>query len=112
AHCSEQLGTVRFLIALVDNVAQVVPMEAGDVLVRLAELELRQDVVPHAARSAGGEGGDRLIREGLAERAELALFGAGLGGPFGNAVCLVDSEERERYALKPGHGVLASQALG
>ena len=59
---------MRLLVALMRHVTQVGAMEAGDVFVRLAELELLQDVVPHAAGGAGGEGGDGLIRKMLAQR--------------------------------------------
>ena len=90
---------MRLLVALVHDVAQVGAVEAGDVLVRVAKLELLQDVVAHAARGAGGEGGDGLVGKMLAQRTELAVFRAELVAPFGDAVRFVDGEKGQRDLL-------------
>ena len=88
---------MRSLLALMHHVAQIRAVEARDVLMRVAQLELLENVVPHAARRARGEGGDRLVRKILPQRAELPVLRAELVPPFGNAVRLVDREERERH---------------
>ena len=62
----QQQARVRLFVALVRHVAQVGAVEAGDVLVRIAQPELFQNVVPHAPGGAGGERGDGLIGEVLA----------------------------------------------
>jgi len=43
---------------------------------------------------AGGEGGDGESGEILAERIELAIFGAELMAPFGDAVSFVNGKKR------------------
>ena len=52
-------------------------MKAGDVLVRIAQLELVNDVVPDAPRGAGRERRDRAIREN--ERAGSSTAGSRAG---------------------------------
>jgi hypothetical protein len=93
------------------DVAQVGAVEAGDVFVRVAELKLLQNIVPHALGGAGGEGGDRLVGKVLAQRAQLAVLGAEFVAPFGDAVGFVDGEERQRHAAQPRDGIVARQAL-
>ena len=61
-----QPAAVRLLVALLHDVTQVGAMEAGDVLVRLAKLELVEDILPHAPRGAGGKRGDGHLRKILA----------------------------------------------
>ena len=80
-------------------------MEAGDVFVRIAKLELLEDIVAHAPGGAGGEGGDGLIGKVLPQRAELAVLGAKLVAPFGDAVGFVDGEKSQRNALKPAERI-------
>ena len=102
---------MRLLVALMRHVAQVGAVEAGDIFVRIAKLKLLEDVVPHALRGAGGEGGDGLTGKVLPQGGELAVFGAKFVAPFGNAVRLVDGEERQRHAAQPGDGIVARQAF-
>jgi len=61
--------------------------------------------VAHAPGSAGGEGGDGRIGKVLPQRAELAVLGAKLVAPFGDAVGFVDGEKGQRNALQPADGV-------
>ena len=51
-------------------------MKAGDIFVRIAKLELVENIVAHTPGGAGGESGDGLIGEVLAQGAELAVLGA------------------------------------
>src|SRR5215469_2142931 len=87
-------------------------MEAGDVLVRIVELQLSQDVMAHALRGAGGKSGDRTIRKVFSQAAELTVLGTELVAPLGNAVCFVDGEESQRHPARPADRVRASQPLG
>jgi len=87
-------------------------MEADDVLIGLAQLELLQNIVPHVARGAGGEGGDRGLREMLAQGAQVAVFGPELMAPFGDAVSFVDGEKSDGDVLQPADGVRPGEALG
>ncbi len=56
-------------------------MKAGDVFVRIAQAELRQNVVPHVARGAGGKRGDGLIREIARAGGSTAGIRDGTRGP-------------------------------
>ena len=102
---------MRVAVALAHYIAQISAVEAGDVLMGVAQLQLFEDIVPHAAGGAGGEGGDGLVREVLAERTELAVFGAELVAPFGDAVGFVDGEEGQRNPPQPTDGIGAGQAF-
>ena len=86
-------------------------MEAGDVLVRVAQAELLQDVVPHLAGGAGRERRDRVIRKQLAQAAQLPVFRTKLVPPFGNAMRFVDGEKRQRHAPEKLDEILAQQPL-
>ena len=103
---------MRVLGALLYHVAKVGAVKAGDVFVRIAQPELIENVVPHALRRTGGEGGDGNIGEVLAQAGELAVLRAELVAPFGDAVRLIDGEQREWHLFEPAHGVFAGQAFG
>ena len=77
----------------------------------VAQLELANDVMPHALRGACGEGRDRAVRKMSAQAAELAVFRPELVAPFRNAMRFVNREEQNRHALQPVDGVLARQPL-
>ena len=64
----EQLQ-LRPRFALMHHVAQILAMEAGDVEIGLAHLQLLQNVVPDLPRRAGGEGRDRKLRKAGAQPA-------------------------------------------
>src|SRR5690242_13629212 len=98
---AQQQFILRASIGLANDVAQIGAAKAGDVLERLAEPELLDDVVADALGGAGGEGGNRAVREKFAEAAELAILGAEVMAPFGNAMGFVNSEERDGDAPKP-----------
>ena len=80
-------------------------------LSRLAQLELANDVMPHALRGACSEGRDGAVRKMSAQAAELAVFRPELVAPFRNAMRFVNREEQDRHALQPVVGVLARQPL-
>ena len=99
-------------VAFPYDVAQIRAVEAGDVFVRLAQCELRDDVVPDLPRGAGGEGRDGAVWEILAQLAELAIFGTKFVAPFGDAMGFIYREERNGDALQPCDGVGAGEPLG
>ena len=86
------------------DVIQIRAMEAGDVFVGLAELELFDDVVADVLGGAGGEGGDGAIGEMGAQIIELAVFGAEFVAPFGDAVGFVDYEIGDGNVAQPFDG--------
>ena len=69
-------------IAFVHHVTQIGAVKAGNVLVRIAQAELVNDVVPDPACGAGGKGSDGKVREMDAQRAELPVIGPELVSPF------------------------------
>ena len=85
------------MIALPHDVAQVRTMKAGDVLVRIAKLELLDDVVAYALGGAGGKGGDGNLGKIFAQQAQLAVLGTEFVSPLGDAVRLIDREQRQRH---------------
>ena len=78
------------------HIAQVFAMEAGDVEMRIAHLQLLQNVVPHLPRRAGGEGRNRKLGKARAQSAELAVVGPELVAPLGNAMRLIDRKKSYR----------------
>ena len=112
AQRANQQVVLHPVFAFFDQILQVGTMEAGDVLVGIAQTKLRDDVMADLARRAGGKGGDRALGKVLTQRAELPVFGTKFVSPFGNAVRLVDGKKRNRNALQPVNGVLARKPLG
>ena len=74
-------------------------------------MELVDDVVADLLGGAGGEGGDGVIGEEGAEFAELAVFGAEVVAPLGDAVGFVNGEEGERDLPEPVGGAFHDGAL-
>src|SRR5215469_9844914 len=87
-------------------------MEAGDVLVRIVQLQLSQDVMAHALRGAGSKSGDRTIGKVFSQAAELTVLWAELVAPLGNTMRFVDGEQSQRHSAQPADRVRASQPLG
>ena len=88
-------------VTLANDVSKIGAAKAGDMFVGIAKAELLDDVVADALRGAGGESGDGAIREEFAEAAELAIFGAEVMSPFGDAMGFVDREEGYGHAAEP-----------
>ncbi len=88
-------------VRLADDVTQIGAAKAGDVLIRIAEAELLDDVVADALRGAGREGSNRAVGKEFAETAELAVLGAEVVAPFGDAMGFVDGKEGDGHAPEP-----------
>ena len=86
-------------------------MEADDILVRLAQLELLQNIVPHAPRGAGREGCDGAIGKVAPQTAQLPVVRPEFMPPLRDTVRLVDGKKRDWDMLKPVDGVHTRQAL-
>ncbi len=87
-------------------------MKAGNVFIRLAEMELGENVGADMFGCAGGEGGDRAVGKALAQAAELAVLGTEFVSPLGDAVGFVDGEKRDGHLLEPTQRIGAGEALG
>ena len=74
-------------------VGQVCTVETADEGVRVRELELLDDVLPHTARGGGGERHEGNIGQLFAELRDLPILGAEIVAPLGDAVRFVDGDE-------------------
>ncbi len=75
-----------------DAVGEVGAVEARDERHRRTELQVRDDVLAHAAGRGGGERHQRHAGQGRAEAGELAILGTEVVAPLRHAVGLVDGE--------------------
>ena len=80
------------LALLDDRVADVGPVEAGDVAGRVAEAQAGADVVAGLRVGGGGAGDDGHAGEQPAQPAQLHVLGAEVVAPLADAVRLVDGE--------------------
>ena len=100
-------------VALPHQVAQVRPVEARDVLVRLAQVELREDVVPHAPRGAGGEGGDGHGPENVSRSALSWRYSGRNSWPHSEMQCASSMAKKATGTARSQSMVsCARQALG
>ena len=76
-------------------------MKAGNVFVRIAQLQLVKNVVPHPLGGAGGEGRNGTVGKMRAQTAQLPVFRAKLMPPLRDAMGFVNREKRDRYTLQP-----------
>jgi hypothetical protein len=90
--CDQQIH-LRAAIAFPDYVTQIGAMKAGDVFVRIAQLKLVNDVVPHALGGARGECRDRNLWKLQAQPAQLAVVRAKFVAPFRNAVGFINCKQ-------------------
>jgi len=111
---------------LLDPVGEVGSVEGGDVVGGGSEFELFDDVAPDTVGRGGGEGHKWRIRKTATELGELAVLGAEVVSPLGNAVCLIHGEaadfpllevfekaaEHEAFRGDVEHLVVAGEELG
>jgi hypothetical protein len=91
AQKSQQL-VVR-LVFRNDAVGEVRTVEAGDVTFRLAQFQVRDDILAHARRGGGGERHERDFGKHFPQLRELAVFRAEIVAPFADAMRLVHGDE-------------------
>ena len=91
---------------------QVLAVEAGDELVRLREPQAGGDVGPDARGGGGGQRQADGLRETLAHFDQLAVFGAEVVAPFGDAVGLVDGQQVDLHTRKQVEQARGQQRLG
>ena len=95
-----------------DAVLDVGPVEARDELLRALEREPRRDLAVRGLGGRGGEGDARHVGPPLGELGQREVVGPEVVAPLGDAVRLVDGEERHRAALEEPLGRLAVEPLG
>src|SRR6267142_479298 len=97
----QQQTILRFAVALLHQVAKIWPPKAGDVLERVTQAQLLNNIVTNALRGAGGERRNRLSWKLGAETAQLTILRPEIVAPFRNAMRFVNDEERELQLLEP-----------
>ena len=99
------------VLLLGDPVADVGPVEAGDELGGVFELEPRDDL-PAGGRVRGRcERDARDLRPALVQQVELDVVGPEVVAPLGDAVGLVDREQRDRHPPEQLQETLGQQPL-
>ena len=96
----ERLQLVQRLALLDDGVADVGPVEAGDVTRRLGEAQPEAHVVACLRVGGGGAREDRHVWEELSQLAELHVLRAEVVPPLADAVRLVDGEQGDARARR------------
>src|ERR1700719_698408 len=84
-------------------------MKAGNVLRRVAQLQLTEDVVTNSPSCAGGKRRNRAVGKMNAQAAQLPVLGTKFMSPLRNAVGLVNGEECNGEALHRTNVVSARQ---
>src|SRR4029077_1068434 len=98
---------LRARVALLDNVAEIWPMEAGYVFVRILQLQLVENVVSYPPGRASGESCDRMSGELRTQTAELPVLRTKFVSPLRNTVGLVNCEESQRNSFDPAQCVFS-----
>ncbi len=103
AHQVRQLARQRLPRA--NRVADVGPVEPGDDQPLGRDAELLEHVGPGAVVGGRGQRQPRHLGKGIEQRTQLAVVGAEIVAPFGNAMRLVDGEQaqgRRRQQIAEG----------
>ena len=98
-------------LAFADQVVQVGAVKAGNVFVGVAQLELRQNVVPHGAGSARRKCCDRVVGKLCVQAIQLPVFGTELVSPFRDAMGFVYGKERDGHVEQPAQRFAARQTF-
>ncbi len=108
----EQQRQLLDAVALAHQITQIGTVKAGNVFIRLAQMELRQYVRANMTRRASRKGSNRTVGKSLAQAAELAVFGTEFVSPLRNAVGFVNGKKCDGHLLQPSQGIGAGKALG
>ena len=85
-----------------DAIGQVRAVETGDVTFRLAQFQMRDDVLAHAPGRGGGERHERDVGKMFSQFGNLAVFRTEIVAPFADAMRLVNGDEFHVPALQIG----------
>ncbi len=95
-----------------DPVLDVRPVEAGDEVPGLLQAEPRHDLGVGGLGGRRGQRDPRHLRPALVQHRQREVVGPEVVTPLGDAVRLVDREERDRPPVEQPLGALGAQALG
>src|ERR1700733_250593 len=84
-------------------------MKTGDVLCRIAQLQLIKNVVTNTPSCACGESCDRAVGKMNSQTAQLAVLGPEFVPPLGDAMSLVDGEKCDGHTLQPANSICSRQ---
>ena len=82
------------------RVADVRTVERTDELARVLQRQPLHDLAPGRRIRGGGQSDPRHVRPALVQQGQLAVFGAEIVAPLGDAMRLVDREQRDRRAFQ------------
>ena len=99
-------------VARADVVADVGPVEAGDDEAVVRNAELDEYVLARRLVGRGGESEARHVGKGVEQGTQQAVVGPKIVTPFGHAMGLVDSDQRERRALGQAAEAVGARPLG
>ena len=85
-------------VARADAVADVGPVEAGEDQAVLGDAELDEDVLARPPVRGRGQRQPRHVREGVEQGQQQPVIGPEIVAPFGDAMRLVDRDQRQRNA--------------
>jgi hypothetical protein len=85
--------------------------ERADQYGGILQMQLLDDIKTHLLGGRGGVGADGRLREGLAQRAKLAVLRPEVVPPHADAVGLVDRDERQRQRAQHRAEPLGHQPL-
>ena len=84
---------VQRLAASDHPVGEVAAIETGDEPARIAESQLRDDVLPHAIGRGGGQRHHRCLGKPATQRGDLPVLRAKVVAPFADTMRLVDGDQ-------------------
>ncbi len=93
-------------------IADVGPVEAGDDQPVFGDAELDQDVLARAPVGGRGQREPRHLGEGVEQGQQQPVIGPEVMAPFGDAMRLVDRDQRQRDARDQIAEALARRPLG
>ena len=94
------------------DIAQVRPLETHAADVRLAELQAAHDVLGDLGRRRSGQREDRHVGLQLPQPRDTQIGGPEVVAPLGDAVRLVDGQQRHAHFPETGPEQLAVDSLG
>ena len=93
-------------------IVEVVAVERGFEHLGIHHVQVFLDVALHFRGGGGGEGDDGSLADFFHDGADIAVFGAEVVSPFGDAVGFIDSEERDFYLFQEVHVAFFGQRFG
>ena len=93
-------------------ITEILAMKAGDITIRLAHLQLLDNVVPHLPRRARRKRRNRQRRKTRAQAAQQPIVRTKLMSPLRNAMRLIYRKKAHRNLRQPLKRISRRQPLG